>query len=276
MKHALLSPSASHRWLVCPGSVEANANKPWEQNEWSLLGTSAHGLLEVCMRLGMEPWPFVGKVLQKGHNTVSDDMANAVCYALDWVASYVAQYPNAKVYIEKPVFMDTQLGLDPDLARLYGLDAICWGTPDVRIDNFPREQVVLDYKHGVGHVVDVKNNPQLGSYHLGGRAERRYQRYRSVIVQPRAPGRRRVHEHTVTDSQLVAWRDKEVIPVLPAALATGSKRVAGKHCTFCFANGNCEAQNALKRAAASHEFKTNDPTVAIPRPAFNPLTRKKA
>lgn len=274
MKHALLSPSAAHRWLVCPGSVEANADKPWDQNEWSLLGTSAHGLLEVCLRLGMEPWPFVGKTLQKGHNTVSEDMANAVCYAIDWVASYVAQNPSAKVYIERPVFMDHQLAIDASIAKKLGLKWVCWGTPDVRIDNHPREQVVLDYKHGVGHVVQVKDNPQLGSYHLGGRAEQRYQRYRSVVVQPRAPGRKRVHEHTMTDSQLVEWRDKKVIPVLPAALSTKAKRVAGSHCTFCYADGKCDAQHAMLQQAASNEFKNNDPAAAMPRKSFT-LFKKK-
>ena len=50
MKHAILSPSASHRWLVCPGSVEANIGKPWTQSVFALEGTSAHALLEVCLR----------------------------------------------------------------------------------------------------------------------------------------------------------------------------------------------------------------------------------
>lgn len=265
MKHALLSPSSSHRWMVCKGSVQANLNKPWEQNEWSLLGTSAHNLLEVCMRIDADPAVFEGKVLQKGHVPVDEEMADSVGYALDYVKSYLAHNPTAKVYIETPVFMDAQLGITPEEAAQLMLEFICWGTPDIVIDNYPKECVTVDYKHGIGHAVQVKENTQIRLYHLGSRQRRgRYRRYRSVVIQPRLRGRKPVQEHTITDAQLVEWRDTKVIPILPEALSKNSERVAGEHCTFCAADGNCKAQYEFIQSAASKEFKTNDPKALSP------------
>ena len=247
MKHATLSASSSHRWLACPGSIEANANKVHTDNFYALEGTTAHGLLEVCLTIGGEPSSYVGKVLQKGHMVVDEAMADGVGYAIDWVRAYLADNPKAKLHAEHRVHYGVQIGTTDDLA---------FGTSDVIIDNYPKEVVVLDYKHGVGISVSVKENSQLRLYGVGMRHQRgRYQRYRAVVVQPRVPKRKPVQEASVTDAELTKWLNEVVIPIVPVALGKGAPRKAGDHCKYCEADGNCKAQFARVQEMAAKEFK---------------------
>ena len=83
MKHAVLSPSASHRWLACPGSIEANRDKPYEENKYAIEGTTAHALLEASLILGVSPEYFLGMMPETGLFTVTEEMAYAVGYAVD-------------------------------------------------------------------------------------------------------------------------------------------------------------------------------------------------
>ena len=252
MKHAVLSPSAAHRWLVCPGSVQANANKPWEQSIYALEGTTAHALLEVCLRTHSDPEPFLDKVLGKDANgdelmPVDEDMVDAVGFALDYVKGYLATNKNAVLRIEKPVYPGKQLSLKPH--------SLCWGTPDIQLVIPGVECVTVDYKHGIGIPVPVKDNPQIKLYHLGSRQEYgRYRRYRSVVIQPRVPKRRPIQEHTLTDKDLTEWAEDVVKPVIPLALGYDAPRVAGDHCRYCSQEGKCPAQ--LKQAfdKAGKEF----------------------
>ena len=248
MQHAKLSPSASHRWLACPGSVEANVGKPFEQSVYALQGTSAHALLETCLRLGADPADFIDQVLQPGHMPVDEAMIDGVGYALDYVRAYIADRPSTKVLIEHPVKFGAQLGVG---------DAQGFGTSDIILDDYPTEVVVIDYKHGIGISVSVQDNSQLLLYALGMRAQRgEYQQYRKVVVQPRVPKRKPVQEApALTDVKVMQWVDKVVRPVVPLALGKGAPRVAGAHCHYCAANGNCKAQYELVMKKAQEEFK---------------------
>lgn len=256
MDHAKLNASSGERWLACPGSVEANAHKGRRDNKYSLEGTSAHGLLEVCMLTGCPPEDFFGKTLKKGHMPVDQDMVDGVGHALDWVAGYCANHPNAHVYIERRVHYGESIGCDDDDA---------FGHPDIQIDNWPAELVTIDYKHGMGIAVSVKDNVQLRLYHVGKRQERdkRYRRYRSVVIQPRLRGRRPVQEHSYSDKEITDWLTKKVIPIVPVALGKNAPRVAGRHCRYCAASGNCPAQYQEVLRLASKEFSV-DPKALTP------------
>lgn len=251
-QHAVLSASGSHRWLVCPGSVQAQRGKKDDTNFYSMEGTTAHGLLEVCLLMDEEPEKFKGKVLQPGHYPIDDDMINGVGYALDYVRAYVANYPKAKVHAERRVHYGESFGCDDDEA---------FGTLDIGIDNFPTEYVIIDYKHGVGIPVSVDKNTQLRCYAVGARQEagQRYRRYRNVVVQPRVQGRKPVQETTITDSELTKWVQREVIPIVPVALGKDAPRVAGSHCKYCADDGNCTAQHGLVQEKARKEFAVKAP-----------------
>jgi hypothetical protein len=247
MKHAVLSASSSHRWIACPGSIAANAKKEHTENFYALEGTTAHGLLEVCLRIGGEPTSYVGQKLDPKHMVIDEAMADGIGYALDYVRAYMADNPKAHVYVEHEVHYGRQIGTDDDTA---------FGTSDIVIDNFPKEAVVIDYKHGIGIPVPVKENSQLRLYATGQRQQRgRYQRYRNVVVQPRVPRRKPVQEASFTDKELSTWVNDVVIPIVPVALGKDAPRAAGDHCRYCAADGNCKAQFAKVQEMASKEFK---------------------
>lgn len=115
---------------------------------------------------------------------------------------------------------------------------------------------MIDYKHGVGISMSVKDNSQLLLYAVGMRSQRgRYQRYRKVVVQPRLAKRKPVQEApAMTDVKVIQWVDKVVRPVVPIALGKGAPRVAGAHCHYCAANGNCIAQYELVLKKAKEDF----------------------
>jgi hypothetical protein len=178
---------------------------------------------------------------------IDEDMADGTGYALDYVRAYAANHPQARVLPEHPVKYGKTIGCT---------DAEAFGTSDVIIDNYPHELIALDYKHGVGIPVSVKDNTQLRLYLLGQRQLRgSYRRYRKVVVQPRLPKRKPVQEFSLTESELMDWTKKVVIPVVPVALSKTAPRVAGKHCRYCAADGNCDAQYNLVMAAAKKDFK---------------------
>ncbi|MFM7010066.1 MAG: DUF2800 domain-containing protein [Betaproteobacteria bacterium] len=256
MKHAVLSPSASHRWLACPGSIEANRDKPYETNKYSLEGTSAHGLLETCLILGDTPEGYKGKVLEPGHFPIDDDMINGVGYALDWVNGYMANNPTAKLLIEYTVFYDRAIGTEARTG---------FGTADVIIDNTPKEIVAFDYKHGIGITVDVQDNTQLLLYLAGYREEAgKARNYRKVVCQPRARKRKPINEACVNDKQLTDWLVKKVIPIVPIALGENAPRTAGEWCQYCYKDGNCEAQYKTVMDGAAKEFAVSDPKSLSP------------
>lgn len=49
-KHALLSASASHRWLNCTPSVRLSEGIPDKGSEYAQEGTDAHSLCEFKLR----------------------------------------------------------------------------------------------------------------------------------------------------------------------------------------------------------------------------------
>lgn len=248
MKHALLSPSSAHRWIACPGSVEANRNKPRTGNVHSLTGTTAHSLLELCQRLDDDPFNHVGTTDDETKIEITEEMAEAVACALEFINNYLSNDPTAKVIIEEPVYPSLLVGVKKD---------ILWGTPDIQIHG-SKELVTLDYKHGVGVAVDVKDNHQLKLYHLGAMhaTKGRYRRYRSVIIQPRVPRRHPVQEATLTAAALQEYAEEVIKPAIPIALMDGAPRKAGEHCQFCHASGNCEAQMGQKLVKARKDFSS--------------------
>lgn len=245
MKHAFLSPSASHRWVVCPGAAKANADKPYTESEAALEGSTAHALLEVCLLLDMGPETFLGARLAKNLMLIDQEMVDGVGYALDFIASYLAEHPKARVYAEYTVYPGALLELPEDAF---------FGTSDVIIDNYPVECVALDYKHGTWRV-EAKGNTQLQSYHVGMKFKRgRYRRYRNVIVQPRCRGAKPIREHSLTDAQLMQWVNDTLLPAATEALGKDPKRVPGSHCRYCYVDGRCKAQAKAATEVAMVEF----------------------
>lgn len=264
--HSKLGPSGAHRWINCPGSVRAqeeavaeNPSLAGGSSEAADEGTAAHELLEAALMTGGEPVDFVGSTFNGF--VVDDEMADAVAVATDYIRAYLATHPKATMVSEQT------LPIPLGSAFLNEL-----GTSDVIIDNYPDEYVVIDYKHGIRHVVEVENNPQAMLYAASYRShvQRVPTRFRLVIVQPRAPhAKGPVREWVIVIKQLSEFmemaREKALLTLEPNA-----PRAAGPWCTFCRAAGTCRTQAMHALSVAAQEF--DDFQEMLPLTAKNPLT----
>lgn len=252
--HAVLSPSASERWIACPGSISACDGIPEKpSNKFAAEGTAAHSLLEVCLTLDQEPDEFVGLEVEPGWK-VTEEMAAAVGVALDWVRDTMKAIPSLRLHAESRVKPGPLIGLN---------DGECEGTADIILED-GRLCIVADFKYGAGVYVEVNDNPQIKLYCAGARERngKPFFKYRAVIIQPRnyANNGRMVREAHLTETDLVHWLQKTVKPSAHAALKPDAPRKAGDHCRWCRANGNCRTFARFAANAAATEFSPVDPT----------------
>lgn len=252
--HALLSPSASDRWINCPGSIAAGSlveSKP--SSGFAAEGTAAHSVLEMCLRLDQDPDKFIGQEIEKGY-TVTEEMAHAVGHALDFVREEMRLNPALRLHIEARVKPGHLIGLHNGELE---------GTADIILED-GRMCITADYKHGQGIYVEVKDNSQLKLYAAGARERngKPFFKYRNVIIQPRnySNNGRAVREQTITETDLVYWLQKTVRPSAHAALTPNAPRNAGAWCRWCPATGTCRVYARHAANAAAKEFGPVDPT----------------
>lgn len=153
-KHALLSASASHRWLNCPPSAKLSAEADNQSSPYAQQGTDAHALCEykVLAALGRDsPDP------TEDLDYFDQEMADCT----DEYCSYVMeQLQEARKYCK-----------DPEVLVEQRLDFSRWvpegfGTGDCLI---VADKVlhIIDFKYGLGILVDANDNPQMMCYALG-------------------------------------------------------------------------------------------------------------
>lgn len=223
--HSPLGGSATHRFMKCPGSVTLSHGIEDDESEHAARGTAAHKLGELCLLTARDAWTFTGQEIEGF--VVDKDMADAVQVYVDWIrAQFGRHLANTENTLIEYKFKA------PTLHPLYfgGLD---FG----RVDRVKRELTVVDYKHGMGVVVEVPWNPQCLYYGAGimealdlwGAIDT----VRLVIVQPRGwhyagP----VREWTISAQDLDGWLVDELLPAMDRAM-TSDETVSGEHCRFC-------------------------------------------
>ncbi len=234
-EHALLSPSASERWIHCPASVRMAAQVPPQPDSpYAAEGTHAHSWGEALARqelLGRgvprEEWLALERhALDNGWDP--DEMQRHAEGYVSLLEERLARYPHSQLLLEQRV----QTGIEG-----------CWGTSDAIIVS-PQHVEIVDLKYGKGVRVDAPGNTQLMLYGVGalegygdvlGLTEEVF----FTVYQPRL-------DHTSTDhlsaGDLRAWRDS-IIPLAEEALA-GSTRFGPSEsaCRWCPAAGICTAR----------------------------------
>ena len=139
--HALLSPSAAGRWLLCPASVALTAYMPEETSPYTLRGTAAHAAAESVI---------TGRPYKSP--------AGAESLSLDDLKTEVEPYAD---FVRSETRGDFRL-IEQRLEASW-LSAESFGTADAVILH-PDEIHVVDLKTGRGVPVKAKDNPQLAIY----------------------------------------------------------------------------------------------------------------
>ena len=235
--HALLSPSAAHRWIRCPPSACLEREFPSSSSEAAAEGTAAHALCEHKLR------KFLKLRSKRPHSDFEDDEMDRCSDAyVSFVQEQMGDIPSPMVLVEQRL----------DLTR-YVPEA--FGTADCIIVGGDMLHVI-DFKYGMGVLVEAEHNPQMMLYALGALEllDGIYdiQTISMSIFQPR---RENVCTWSLPKEELLRWaRDDLVEKARLAYMGEGEYR-AGEWCTFCRAAARCRARAEEKLRLAKEEFK---------------------
>lgn len=239
--HAKLSPSAAHRWLLCPGSVALCEGVVDAGSDYADEGTAGHEVFSKVL-MGASLDSFVGQKASNGV-VITEELVRLLDAPVEWVRSYLqkrtpsALYSEIKLQVGAPAF-----GISEDLM---------WGTSDLIITT-PDELCVGDLK--LGYVdVPVKGNPQLYLYGLGALHATGWMHdvVRFVILQPRTAEEPK--EVVISAKELEAWQDEHRKAVL-TAVHGGPLVPSEEACRFCKAAGVCPKLREETLALARREF----------------------
>ena len=235
--HALLSPSAAHRWMNCPPSACLEREFPSSSSEVAAEGTAAHALCEHKLR----------KLLKlrskRPHSDFEDDeMDRCSDDYVSFVQEQMGEIPSPMVLVEQRL----------DLTR-YVPEA--FGTADYIIVGGDRLHIV-DFKYGMGVLVEAEHNPQMMLYALGALEllDGIYdiQKISVSIFQPR---RENVCTWSLPKEELLRWARDDLVEKARLAYAGEGEYCAGEWCTFCRASVRCRARAEEKLRLAKEEFK---------------------
>lgn len=239
-KHAKLSASSAHRWMNCNPSANLEREFADRTSEAAAEGSAAHALCEHKLRKALKM-----RSTRPASKYDSDEME---LYTDSYVEFVLEQIEVAKQHCADPFVLIEQR-----------LDFSCYvpdgfGTGDCLIvaDKLLH---IIDFKYGLGVLVDAEENPQMMLYALG--ALRLFDALYDIdtismsIFQPR---RENVSTWTITVAELEEWAEQTLRPKAELAFKGEGVFNPGPWCTFCKAAVKCRARAEEKLALARYEF----------------------
>lgn len=238
-KHAVLSPSAAHRWLECTPSARLEESFPATTSDFAEEGTAAHQLAELCASYA------VGKISEKNYSTQLKKLQQGKWYTEEMMEACQGY---ADLIRKKSLDLAAQTG-DAEVLLETSLRFSEWvpdsfGTADCLIMSEGHLEVI-DFKYGKGKRVSAYGNPQMQLYALGAYATFGLVYEPDVITmtiyQPRIMNGITTDE--ITLQELLDWADTEVR--LKAQLAfngEGEYNPGPETCKFCRAKATCKAR----------------------------------
>lgn len=248
--HAVLSASASKRWLTCTPSARLEATLPELRRatgdfDYSQEGTMAHLLAEIQLRHHYGEIDF--EEYQREYTIIRQSQYYSEEFE-DYVTNYVLYVRSQIGEGDRPLFEQRVDYSDwaPD----------GFGTADVVILSKHKVRVI-DLKFGKGIPVDAKDNPQLRLYALGAwsKFKDEYPDIKEVeytIHQPRLDS---ITTDGTSLARLVDWANYFVKPKAKKAWSGTGEFVAGDHCQFCRAKHTCRARSDFVNDLATLEFR---------------------
>lgn len=115
---------------------------------------------------------------------------------------------------------------------------------------------VVDYKHGLGVLVEADNNPQMMCYALGALelfdALYDIDTVAMTVYQPRCQN---VSTFEMSKDDLYRWADEVLKPTAELAFAGDGNFLCGEWCGFCKAKHECRARAEANLMLAQYDFK---------------------
>ncbi len=244
--HALLSPSAAHRWLNCPLAPRLEAQMPESTSEYAAEGTIAHSVCEITAKKRFK------KVKAAEYNKVIKRLKTDALWndeMLTTAETYVEHLCEKAMQFEHEPYLAFEVRVDISeyVPEAFGqCDCVMFGGDKL---------IITDYKHGKGVPVKAERNPQLMLYALGALSVYKplfgnaMQKIEIAIDQPRLSS---YECWECTTEELLAWGE-EIKPKAQAAFIGVGEYHSGDWCRFCRANGVCKAQ-AEQQIGAFDDF----------------------
>lgn len=242
-KHAYLSASASHRWLACPPSAKLCAGINDSGSPYAQQGTDAHSLCEYKVEklLGRDP----------------EDPTENLTYFDKEMDECTDQYA---AFVMEQAQEEKKHCADPLILIEEKLDFSRWvpegfGTGDCVIiaDDVLH---IIDFKYGLGVLVDAQENPQMMCYALG--AIDTYECLYDIstvcltIFQPR---RANISTWEISRDALMTWAEDVLTPTALLAYNGEGEFRAGDHCRFCKAKAACRKRAEYNLELAKYDFE---------------------
>ncbi|MFY2158220.1 DUF2800 domain-containing protein [Cytobacillus firmus] len=232
--HAVLSASASHRWLACTPSVRLEEQFPESTSEYAEEGTLAHEIAELKLRKH-----FVEPISQKAFNARLNKMKKHELYQdemLKHTDTYLEYLQGIALSLSAAPYVAVEKRINYSSYAPEG-----FGTVDCLIIG-GETLYVTDFKYGKGVAVSAEDNPQMKLYALGAFLEYSFlypiKEIKLAIIQPRLNS---ISEFTLTVEELLAWGE-EIKPAAKKAFDGEGDFVPGEHCKFCRAKAKCRAR----------------------------------
>lgn len=236
-KHALLSPSAAHRWMNCTAAPLLERDVEDKSSTFAEEGTLAHAYCAKKLKefLGLSVDEEKAEIAQLNEQYHSGEMDEYT----DTYKTIVLEKFNAARAKTKDAQLLVEVKLD---FSHYVPDA--FGTSDaIIIADGVME--VIDFKYGKGVKVSAVENPQMMIYALGAwdlfNFEYDIRKVRMTIVQPRIDN---LSEFELDAADLINWAVDELQPKANEAYA-GGKQKPGNWCQFCKVKANCKALSSM-------------------------------
>lgn len=258
-QHALLSPSAAHRWLNCTAAPRLEENVEDKSSSYADEGTLAHAYCAKHLKTFL------------GVDTVDEDAEITQFYELYHTGEMDEYTDTYKTIVLEKFNQARTKTRDAQLLVEVRLDFTkympeAFGTADsVIIADGCLE--IIDFKYGKGVKVSAYNNPQMKIYALGAYEafsfEYNITRVRMTIVQPRIDN---LSEFEITADDLQKWAEEELQPKAKEAFSGKGKQMPGAWCQFCKVKARCKA---LTETALNLAKEKADPNLLTPEEIAN-------
>lgn len=239
--HAVYAPSASKRWMACPGCIQlSELAPPQPPNPAAIEGTDGHWLGETVLKLKSSHvdacHAFIGQKLPSGAK-VTKTMATFVQKYVDYVDRHL-KANGGELFVEVRLFMPK-------------IEQNMFGSGDVIQVTKYKTLHVFDLKYGMW-TIDPDKNSQMMCYAIGalGKFKDQIDMTKPVtahICQPRPKhkdGIFRVAKYTIDELKEFGLKAKAAAH---ACKQVGAQLVSGEHCVFCPAEFICPELNRMGR-----------------------------